>query len=57
MIHNKQSFDHISNNQEVYINRLPEFKRFIFTNTKDFIIMNNKSIECTLKGEEGDVIN
>lgn len=56
MIHNKQSFDHISNNQEVYINRLPEFKRFIFTNTKDFIIMNNKSIECTLKGKEGDVI-
>ncbi|KKA03233.1 Peroxisomal ATPase HuPEX1 [Hanseniaspora uvarum DSM 2768] len=56
MIHNKQSFDQISNNQEVFINRLPEFKRFIFTNTKDFIIMNNKFIEYTLKGKEGDVI-
>lgn len=56
VIHNKDDFDYINNNQVLFIDRLPEFKRFMIMNKKDVIYINKRVINYTVKGEDNDVL-
>ncbi|CAI8508405.1 unnamed protein product [Hanseniaspora opuntiae] len=56
MIYKKEDFDYINNNQVFFINCLPEYKRFLLMNQKEFIYLKKRMIECTLIGTGENII-
>lgn len=56
MIHKKEDFDYINNNQVFFINCLPEYKRFLLMNRKERIYLKNRIIECTIIGTGEKII-
>lgn len=56
MIHKKEDFDYINNNQVFFIDCLPEYKRFLTMNKKELIYLKNRMIECALIGTGENII-
>lgn len=56
IIYKKEDFDYINNNQVFFIDCLPEYKRFLLMNQKEFIYLKNRVIECTLIGTSENII-
>lgn len=56
MIHKKEDFDYINNNQVFFNDYLPDYKRFMIMNQQDCIILKNRVIECTILGSGNDII-